>query len=310
MQKATKTIPAQTPRSNRIRRTRGETVFNVFNVTVLALLAALCIYPIWFFIINSFSAPTYVGRAVILPKMFTTFNYTTLFQDKGIYRAFGVSVLRSVVGTASTLCCTSFAAYLFTQKYLPMKRLLYRIIIFTMYFNAGTIPWYLTMKAYGLQNSFSLYVIPTLVVPFYLILIKTYIESIPTAFIESAEIDGAGVFTIFVKIILPVSIPILASVTVFAAIAQWNSWYDNFLLNTKQQFTTLQYLLYQYLSKMMVNSFSPGATGSEGAANALSANPLSIRMTISMITMIPIMFVYPFMQKYFIQGIMIGAVKG
>jgi len=297
-------------RSNRIRRTRGEMVFSIIIIIVLSLLTFLCVYPVWFFLINSFSAPTYVGRAMVIPKSFTIYNYTSIFQDKGIFRAFGVSVLRTVVGTATTLCCTSFVAYLFTQKHLPMKRVFYRFIVFTMYFNAGTIPWYLTMKSYGLQNNFLLYIVPSLLVPYFMILIKTYLESIPQAFIESAEIDGAGVVTIFIRIILPVSVPILASVTVFAAIGQWNAWFDNFLLNTRPQYATMQYLLYQYLQKMMVNSLSSTSAASEGAALGMSSNPLSVRMTISMITMIPIMLVYPFMQKYFIQGIMLGAVKG
>jgi len=297
-------------KGNRIRRTKGEICLTVIVVIVLSLLTFLCIYPIWFFVINSLSAPLWVGRASILPRMFTLYNYSTIFQDRSIYAAFGMSVMRTVAGTTATLICSSFVAYLFTHKYMPMKRLFYRMIIFTMFFNAGMIPWYLTMRAYGLQNNFLLYIVPTMIVPFYMILLKTFFESIPQALTESAEIDGAGVLKIYAYIILPVSVPILASVTVFAAIAQWNSWFDNFLLNNRHEYMTLQLLLYQYLQRQMVSALSPTATASEAAAFGMSSNPLSVRMTISMITMLPIMMVYPFMQKYFIQGIMLGSVKG
>ncbi|WP_231097422.1 carbohydrate ABC transporter permease [Streptococcus gallolyticus] len=193
------------------------------------------------------------------------------------------------------------------------KAFWYRFIIITMYFNAGMIPMFITMKTLGLTNNFWVYVLPAVVQPFNIILVKTYIESIPKSLQEAAEIDGANILQVFFKVILPNCTPILATVAIFSAVGQWNSFQDTLIYITDQKLYSLQYLLYTYinqansLAQMVKNT--GGAVGSVVSA-ATTQTPTSIRMTVSVIVVLPIMFIYPMFQKYFVKGIMLGAVKG
>ena len=193
------------------------------------------------------------------------------------------------------------------------KKLWYRLTVATMYFNAGIIPWYLTMKNLHLTNNFLGYILPLVVSPFYIILTKTFVESIPKALSEAAELDGAGVLTVFWTIMLPIMKPILATVAIFSAVGQWNAFQDTLLLMTDTKLYSLQFILYQYLNQAsslssLAKSTSSGA--SLAGALATTQTATSIRMTITIIVVVPIMLVYPIFQRYFIKGIMIGAVKG
>lgn len=286
----------------------SEKMFDIVNMTILIAFSFLCFYPIWFFIINSISEPRAIAQGIyLLPKSLTLYNYETLFDEvDNLFPALKVSILRTIAGTLITGACCSFVAYLVTQKDMPCRRLFYRFIVITMYINAGLIPWFITMKMLHLNNKFTLYIIPSAVSAFFVILLKTYFESVPDELQESAEIDGAGIITVFWKIVLPLSKPVLASVAVFSAVNQWNSWYDNFMLVSKDKLQTVQYLLYLYLTK---NTAMTGNTVASSIA-AMKTSPTSIRITITMVTMIPIIIVYPAMQKYFVKGIMLGAVKG
>lgn len=290
------------------KRGRAETTLDVINTTLLVLFALLCFYPIWFFLINSISAPAQIARGIyLLPRAVTAYNYQKLFSEvDNLAPAFVVSVARTLIGTVLTLACSSFVAFLCTQKDMPCRRAVYRFFVVTMYINAGTIPWFLTMKMFGLYNNFLLYVLPTAVTAFFVILLKTYFESIPAEIQESAEIDGAGTLTIYAMILLPLCKPVLASVAVFSSVNQWNAWYDNFMLVSKSNLQTVQYLLYLYLTK---NTAITGNTAASAAAT-MKTSPQSIRITITMVTMIPIIIVYPAMQRYFVKGIMLGAIKG
>lgn len=290
------------------KRSKGEVVFDTVNLIVLLLFTALCFYPIWFFLINSFSAPRAIAQGVyLLPKSITTYNYTSLFKEvDNLLPAFKISFLRTVLGTILTCALSSFTAFMVTQRELPFRKFIYRFVVITMYINAGTIPWFLTMKLYHLSNNFLLYIIPSAITAFFVILLKTYFESIPEELQESAEMDGAGIMTVFLRVILPLSKPVLASVAVFSAVNQWNSWYDNFMLVSKDTLQTVQYLLYLYLTK---NTAVTGNTAVSAMAT-MKTSPMSIRITITMVTMVPIVIVYPLMQKYFVKGIMLGAVKG
>lgn len=286
----------------------SESIFAYLNQIILILFALLCFYPIWFFFINSVSEPKAIAGGIYLwPKSLTFYNYRSLFEEvDNLLPAFKTSVLRTVFGTTVTCLSCSFVAFLVTQKELPFRKLIYRFIVITMYINAGLIPWFITMKMLHLNNSFLLYIIPSAITAFFVILLKTYFESLPAELQESAEIDGAGTLMIYAKVILPLSKPVIASVAVFSAVNQWNSWYDNFMLVTKDTLQTVQYLLYLYLTK---NTAMTGNTAANAAATTQSS-PMSIRITITLVTMLPIVIVYPIMQRYFVKGIMLGAVKG
>jgi len=204
-------------------------------------------------------------------------------------------------------------AFFVTKDELPCRKLIYRLLIITMYFNAGLIPWYITMKMLHLNNSFLLYIIPYAISPFYVVLLKTFIEQLPMSLEESARIDGAGHFTIFIKIICPLSIPIIATIAVFSAVMQWNTWFDNFFLVQNPRLRTLQLVLYNYLNEannIAMQIKNENALEAGIRTNKITITPQAIKMTITMVVTLPIIFVYPFMQKYFVKGIMMGAIKG
>ena len=203
--------------------------------------------------------------------------------------------------------------FMFTQEKMWLRKVWYRLVVATMYFNAGIIPWYLIMKNLHLTNNFWGYILPAIVSPFLLILTKTFIENVPRELQEAAMIDGAGVLTVFFKVMIPVIKPILATVAIWSAVNQWNAFQDTLLLMTDTKLYPLQFLLYQYLnqaSSLASLAKSTTSTTSLAAAAATTATTTSVRMTITVIVVLPIMVVYPFFQKYFVKGIMIGAVKG
>jgi ABC-type glycerol-3-phosphate transport system permease component len=204
---------------------------------------------------------------------------------------------------------TSFFAYLMTKEEMFGRKIIYRFVIITMYLNAGLIPWYMTMKTYGLKDNFLLYVIPGAVSAYYMILIKTYIESLPAALEESARIDGAGYIRVFRSIIFPLSKPIVATVAIYAAVGQWNTWTDNYFLVNKANLQTLQMILYNYLNQSQ-NIANISAQALTAGTAVVKITSMSIKMCITVIVTVPIICVYPFMQRYFVKGIMMGAVKG
>ena len=288
-----------------------ESIFDVVNHLILFLFAFLCIYPFYFVLIGSVSSGPAARTAFFWPANFTLGTYEQLLANADIYRAFMVSVGRTVFGTALTVFFTAMLAHLLTKQKMYFRKAIYRYFIVTMYFNAGLIPWYLTMQAYGLQNTFLLYIIPGTVNVFFLILVKTYIESIPASLEESAEIDGAGFFTIFLRIILPLTKPVLATIVIFGAVGAWNSWVDNFFLVSDRRLMTLQLMLWNHLQQAQsLATTMRNATNASGAPMAFPISPDNIRMAMVIITVFPIMLVYPFLQKYFAKGIMLGAVKG
>lgn len=284
-------------------------VFDVLNITFLGMLAFVCVYPFYYLIIYSLSNSTEAARTGLwlLPKGFTVENYKTLFRRGDIWLAAFISASRAVLGTAIHVCCSSFFAYLLTKKELICRKLFYRLLVITMYLNAGIIPYFMVMKAYGLKDNYLLYILPGAIGAYNVILIKTYIEGIPAELEEAARIDGAGYFKVFTKVIFPVSIPVLATVTIFSAVSQWNSWQDNFYLVRNPNLKTLQLLLMEYLQNMD----STLITDINIALDKMNrTSSLSLKACISVVTMIPIMLVYPFFQKYFVKGIMLGSVKG
>ena len=298
------------------RKPFSENLMDVFLYILFASFTILCIYPFYYLIINTISANNLSagGQILFRPKEIHIENYIKVFKIPGLTRAAWVSVARTVLGTMATLLGSSFLGFMFTQEKMWGRKFFYRYIVITMYFSAGLIPWYITMGNLGLRNNFWVYVIPAFVAPFYVILVKTYIESTPKALQEAAEIDGAGVIRIFRTIVVPLSKPILATIAIFSAVGQWNSFQDTLILMTDQRFYTLQYVLYKYINQAsslaaLIKNNS-GLTGSSIANFATAQTATSVRMTVSVIVVLPIIMVYPFFQKYFVKGVMIGSVKG
>ncbi|WP_308639420.1 carbohydrate ABC transporter permease [Paenibacillus silvisoli] len=284
--------------------------FDVFNYAVQIIFTILCVYPFYYILIYSFSDPQEALKGVFLiPEGFTLVNYSTIFKLDNMFHSFLISVLRTVIGTLLTIACCSWFAYAVTKNELYLRKTVYRFLVITMYFNAGLIPWYITMKELGLKNNFMLYILPGAVVAYYVVLLKTFIEQLPQALEESAMIDGAGYFKIFTNVIFPLSMPIIATIAVFASVGQWNTWYDNYFLVSNDNLQTLQLILYNYLTDAQrIVSSSNMNDLNRGLASKIS--PDSIRITITMVVTLPVMLVYPFLQRFFVKGLMLGAIKG
>lgn len=235
-----------------------------------------------------------------------------MLKLSGLGTALFISIARTVLGTVCTVMASAFLGFMFTQENMWHRKFWYRFLVITMYFNAGLIPMYMTMRSLHLTNTFWVYIIPAIVQPFNIIMVKTYVESIPASLQEAAQIDGAGILTIFWKIILPTSKPILATIAIWAAVGQWNSFQDTLIYITDQSLYSLQYLLYTYLNQASSLATLVKNTGNVSAVANLATQqtPTSIRMTISVIVVLPILFIYPMFQKSFVKGIMIGSVKG
>ena len=297
------------------KRTGGDVTFNILNYLVFGIFTLICIYPFYYMVINTISANdlSAAGKINFLPKGIHFSNYKALLELNGLGTAAIVSVAKTVIGTGLTVITTAFLGFMFTQERMWKRKFWYRFVVITMYFNAGLIPMFITMKNLNLINTFWVYVIPTIVQPFNIILVKTYVESLPKALQEAAEIDGAGIITVFFKVILPTCTPILATVAIFAAVNQWNNYQDTLIYITDQKLYSLQYLLYTYINQasslaaMVRNS---GAAAVSTAALATKQTGTSIQMTVSVIVVLPILCIYPMFQRFFVKGIMIGSVKG
>ena len=291
----------------------SDRLFDIVNYTVFSLFAFVCVYPFYYIFINTISNNkiSESGGVIWYPKGIHLQNYIDAFKIPGLGQAAFVSISRTIIGTTLTLIISAFLGYMFTRETMFKRRFWYRFVVATMYFNAGIIPWYLTMMNLGLTNNFLGYILPTLVSPFYIILAKTYIESTPKEIQEAAECDGAGILTMFYKIMLPICKPILATIAIFSAVGHWNSFQDTLLLMTQEKYYTLQFILYRYLkSSQSLSAIVNATAGSAGAMLANTQTQTSIRMTVTIIVALPIMMIYPFFQRFFVKGIMIGAVKG
>ncbi|MGO4695756.1 carbohydrate ABC transporter permease [Paenibacillus sp. 2TAB26] len=283
--------------------------------TLYTLFALICIFPFYSIIINTISANDLSARGdiVFYPQQIHFQNYLDVFKIPGLWNAAVVSLGRTLIGTSLTVGASAFLGFMFSQEDMWGRKFWYRFTIITMFFNAGIIPWYLTMRSLHLTNHFLAYILPTIVAPFFIILVKTFVESTPKELQQAASIDGAGVMTIFFKVILPISKPILATVAIFAAVDQWNSFQDTLLLVTDSKLYSLQFILYNYINQAsslstMVNLQNAGSTAM--ATLATKQTTTSIRMTVTIIVVAPILLVYPIFQRFFVKGIMIGAVKG
>ncbi len=294
----------------RFKTSKGDKVFNVINITFFVLFTIICVFPFYYLFINTISNNDLVGKNMItlIPQGIHFDNYLALASVNDFGNAVIVTVARTVIGTFLMVVTSAFAGYLATKQKMWHHKIWYRILVVTMYFNAGMIPWYLNMLSLGLTDNFLGYILPGIISPYNIILVKTYVESIPDSLEESAKIDGASIMQIFTQIIVPLAKPILATIAVFGAVANWNSLQDSLILmSNSPQLYTLQHRLWVYLNS---SSNLAAAMQSGGAVTAGALNSKVIKYTISMVTIIPIMLVYPFMQRYFEEGIMLGAVKG
>ncbi|MDO5425188.1 MAG: carbohydrate ABC transporter permease [Eubacteriales bacterium] len=289
------------------KKSRSEWTFQIVGTLIFTIIGLICFYPFYYLIICTISEQKAVdlNQIRLLPKGINFQNYIEIFKIQNLGNAAVISVLRTVCTTAVSLVCTSYMAYLFTKKKMWGHTFWYRFVVITMYFSAGLIPEYLNNRMLGLTNTFWIYVIPSSISVYNMVLVKTNIEAMSPELEESAYLDGAGYLTRFFKIVLPLQVPILATISLFTAVNQWNDFFTTKLYITNTKLYTLQYLLYEMLNKVtaaaeQITNENPYAT----------ITPTGIRLTLTAVVVIPIICVYPFVQRFYVKGIMVGAVKG
>ncbi|MNO15838.1 L-arabinose transport system permease protein AraQ [compost metagenome] len=290
-------------------------LFHSFNTVFMICLVLVTLYPFLNTIAVSFNAgnDTIRGGIYLWPRVWTTQNYKAIFASGTIYDAFWISVARTVISTILNIFLTTMLAYTLSRKEYVFRKPITVIFVLTMYFSAGLIPGYFLIKELNLLNSFWVYIFPSMISAFNMIVIRTYIGTLPESLMESARIDGAGDFKIFMRVVFPLCKPVLATIALFVAVGAWNSWFDAFIYtSSKQSLSTLQYELMKLLSSTMNSNSNPNVAAGVGmdqdSAKAM-VTPLSIRAAITIVASVPILVVYPFMQKYFVVGLNVGSVK-
>lgn len=295
------------------RKTNGDIIFDTFNVIFMLLFSFVILYPLLNMVAVSFNDGTDAlkGGIRLVPRVFTTKNYSTILQKENLVVAARMSVLRTVVGTLTSTFVTALLAYILSRKEFMFKKQISLLYVVTMYVSGGLIPIYLVYKALGLLNTFSVYILPGMVPAFSMLVLRTYMNGLPDSLAESAMIDGAGHLTIFFRIILPLCMPVIATVALFTAVGQWNSWFDAMLYNNNgaNGRTTLQLELQKVLSSVATQNSNANTQKNATLQGGGTVTSTSLRAATTVVTSLPIIILYPFLQKYFVSGLTIGGVK-
>ena len=295
-------------RKSKYKRSVGDRIFVVCNIIFMFLFVLITIYPILNTLAISFNdgIDAVKGGIHIFPRKFSTNNYRTVFGMKNLTTGLFISVARTVLGTILGVLASAILAFLVSRKRFLLKKPLTVFWVVTMYVNGGMIPVLLLYKTLHLTSTFWVYVIPGMVGAFNMLVMRTFMEGIPDSLEEAAQIDGAGYATIFIKILSPLCKPMYATIALFIAVGHWNSWFDTMLYNRlSKQYTTLQYELMKLLSSVTSQSSKADPNSTEGA----NLTPVAVRSAATMVTMAPIVCLYPFLQRYFVAGLTIGGVK-
>ena len=296
-----------------MKRTLEDNVIDVCVYTFMIIIFIVTVYPFFYAFIISFNDGLDAARGGVYlwPRKFSLENYEAIFRDKSLIAGFGVTIARTIVGTIISLTFTGLFAFGLSHNNLYFKKAYISMMIFAMYFSGGLIPYFILLRSLGLLDTFWVYVIPGMIVPFNAIIMMSFFREIPAALEESARIDGANDLHIFIKIIVPVSLPVFATIALFAGVAHWNSWFDTAYFTQKNSLKTASYYLKELINKANLTSVSAAGTiqtRAELSQQTFTAE--TIRMCTLIVVVLPIICVYPFLQKYFVKGVMIGSVKG
>lgn len=282
--------------------------FDIILVLIMLIIVCITLYPFLNVLAVSLNdaTDTVKGGIHIWPRKFTIQNYKEVFSGSSkLPKAFLNSMLRTVIGTITGVISTTMVAYTLSRREFIFNKLVTILFIVTMYVGGGLIPEYLVIRKLGLINNFAVYILPGLISAFNVIVVRAFMDGLPEALYESASIDGANDWIVFIKIVFPLCMPVIATIALFIAVSQWNSWFDTYIYaRTNDSLTTLQY----ELMKIMDNAAATVDIHNPNL-NIARSNPESIKMAITMVATIPILLVYPFVQKYFVSGMTLGAVK-
>ena len=290
---------------------KGIQLSGIFIYTALSLLFIITFYPFWNIFVLSLNDATASlrGGLMLWPRVFSIDSYKAVLSDTALLSSLKVTLLRTAVGVPMNLLAVTTLAYALSQRDLIGRRQINLLFVFTMYFSGGLIPTYMIVKWLGLIDNFLVYLLPGLYNVYWMILVRTYMEGLPYSMIESARIDGANDIQIFAKVVLPSCAPVVATIGLFSAIYHWNAWYDSYIYTNKPVLETLSNALIKILNQYQTGAMMTQAQQMAAASKRLPVSSESIRMTVTMVTTIPIILVYPFVQKYFIKGMMLGSVK-
>lgn len=297
---------------NKIKHSYSEGIIQTIIYIAIIALCAVIVLPCINILVLSFNdgADAARGGVWFWPREFTLDNYKEVFQDGSIVSGYKYTLLRTIIGTFLSLVVTTLAAFSLKQQDLPGRKVITMLITFTMIFSGGTIPTYIQYKNLGLLNNFWVYVIPSLVSVTYFIMVRTFMEGIPESLEESAKLDGCGFLKIFGLITIPLCKPVLAVIGLYTAVNHWNDWFSGAFYMTDSSKWPVQTVLQQMLSRAMSSQSEASTAAQAIAQSARAVTSDSLKMAAVIITTVPIICVYPFVQKYFAKGAMIGAVKG
>ena len=290
---------------------KGIQLSSIFIYTALSLLFIITFYPFWNIFVLSLNDATdsLRGGLMLWPRVFSIDSYKAVLSDTALLSSLKVTLLRTAVGVPMNLLAVTTLAYALSQRDLIGRRQINLLFVFTMYFSGGLIPTYMIVKWLELIDNFLVYLLPGLYNVYWMILVRTYMEGLPYSMIESARIDGANDIQIFAKVVLPSCAPVVATIGLFSAIYHWNAWYDSYIYTNKPVLETLSNALVKILNQYQTGAMMTQAQQMAAASKRLPVSSESIRMTVTMVTTIPIILIYPFVQKYFIKGMMLGSVK-
>ena len=292
-----------------MRKLNSNTPFNVIINTVMILVCFIALYPVWYTIIISFnnSEDTLRGGVYFWPRMFTLESYRTVFQDKSIIKAFGITILRTLLGTVSSVVFTSMVAYAFSKKHILGNKVYMIIGTITMFFGGGLIPTFILFKNIGLYDNFLVYIIPSMFNFYNRIIFMAFFRELPVGLEESAKLDGANDLIIFFRIILPLSMPVVATIALFNGVWQWNDYFTGVMYINNADLQPIQTFLYRIVASA---SASKAVVSLPAGISAQQVSSQSVRLATMVVTTFPIVCVYPFLQKYFVKGMLIGSIKG
>ncbi|RJE91174.1 carbohydrate ABC transporter permease [Paenibacillus sp. 1011MAR3C5] len=287
-------------------RLRSEKFFDWFNTLVMLLICFATLYPVWYVLINSLNEGTDAMRGGIywLPRVFSLESYTTVFKNDGLMTAFGITVAKTVLGTFIHVFFTAMVAYAISQRELVGRKLYLIVGTITMFFSGGLIPQYLLLRDLGLLDTFWVYIFPAMFSFFDLIIFMTFFREIPYGLEEAAKMDGANDFSIFVRVIIPVSMPVVATIALFHGVYQWNDYFAGVIYVNDPNLQPIQTFLYRIVALSGSNQIVSTVTGVTKTVTSQS-----VKLATMVVATLPIVFVYPFLQKYFVKGFMIGSMK-
>ncbi len=300
-------LTMKNPVRHKNKKRKGDIVLDMIIYTVLVIIAVITIYPFFFTIVRSFNEGTASSNTYFWPARPTLENYITFFKDGKWLNGLIISVFRTLIGTVTSVFFTCIVAYALSFKNLAYRKVYMTLLIISMYFSAGIIPNYVLLKSLHLFDSFWVYIVPTALNAFFVIVGISFFQEIPSDLFDSARVDGANDFTIFYKIVLPISKAFLATIGLFVGVNHWNSWFDSAFFVQNPNLKTLSSLMMELINKNQAGYLTAASAAAKANSTVTS---FSIQTAAMVISVAPIICVYPFLQRYFVKGIMIGSVKG